>query len=493
MKEKLTSKNVFALGPVLLLNCLVTILVFQCPVALINARPINQLTGESTAELNNQILQNKIMDLLQKNKIDPKNFGAQINHRDKIIFANNADKVFIPASVTKLFTAYAVLKNLGPTFKVKTQLFYDGKNLYLKGAGDPGFVSETMWFLVNEFHRQNIKTIDGDIIVDDLLFDDIRFDKSRESERVDRAFDSPVGAMSFNWNSVNVFVKPASKIGQTAEVVADPENGYFKVVNTTKTVNKVSKDLIIDVNQKNRVINVSGEVSISAAEKAYFKNVADPVQWSGLNLFAFLGQRGIIVKGSVKVGATPASAKLVASAESKSLSAMVADMDKFSNNYVAEMLTKLLASQNSAKSEKNSFSIADGMKIIEAEAQKVVRNSKEMILKNPSGFSRENRITPAALNDLLFAALKDFSLFPSLVESLPVAGLDGTLKKRMIGTKAESFVRAKTGYLDDVVALSGYAGHRNGELYHFTFLYNGPQDEALVRSTVDQIINYILE
>ena len=488
MKEKLTLKNDFALGPVFLLSYFIAIVAFQCPLGLLNASPSKQSSDESK-----QLLPKRISDLLQKNKIDPKHFGVQINHRDEILFANNADKIFIPASVTKLFTAYAVLKNLGPTFKVKTQLFYDGKNLYLKGAGDPGFVSETMWFLVNEFHRQNIKSIDGDIIVDDLLFDDVRFDKSRESVRVDRAFDSPVGAMSFNWNSVNVFVKPANKVGQPAEVVADPENGYFKVTNSTTTVNKVKKELIIDVDQKDRVIRVSGDVSISAAEKAYFKNVADPIQWSGQNLFAFLGQRGIFVKGTVKSGATPAAAKLVASAESKSLSAMVADMDKFSNNYVAEMLTKLLASQKSTKSEKSNFSIADGMKIIESEAQKIVTNSKELVLKNPSGFSRENRITPAALNELLFVALKDFSLFPSLVESLPVAGLDGTLKKRMIGTKAEAFVRAKTGYLDDVVALSGYAGHRNGEIFHFTFLYNGPQDEALVRSTVDQIINYILE
>jgi serine-type D-Ala-D-Ala carboxypeptidase/endopeptidase (penicillin-binding protein 4) len=488
MKEKLDSKNVFALGPVVLLACLVTILLFQCPVGLVNASPTKQFSDDSK-----QVLQKKIFDLMTKNKINPEHFGIQINRQNVVLFANKPDKIFIPASVTKLFTAYAVLKNLGPTFKVKTQLFYDGKNLFLKGAGDPGFVSETMWFLVNEFYRHNIKKIEGDILVDDSLFDDVRFDKSREATRVDRAFDSPVGAMSFNWNSVNIYVKPATKIGQAAQVVADPENGYFKMINTTSTTNKLKKDLIIDVRQKDREIRISGDVLISAAEKAYYKNVADPVQWSGLNLVAFLEQRGISVKGSVKPGLTPATAQLMASAESKSLSAMVADMDKFSNNYVAEMLTKLLASQKSSKIEKAHFSISDGMKIIEAEADRVVSKSTELVLKNPSGFSRENRITPAALNELLYAAELDFSIFPSLVESLPVAGLDGTLKRRMVGTKAENFVRAKTGYLDGVVALSGYAGHKNGELYHFTFLYNGPQDEALVRTTVDQIINFLLE
>ena len=157
------------------------------------------------------------------------------------------------------------------------------------------------------------------------------------------------------------------------------------------------------------------------------------------------------------------------------------------------MLTKLLASEKSVRSEKENSSLADGMKIISSDAVKILGNSKDLVLLNPSGFSRENRISAAGLNDLLYAVEKDFSIFPSFVESLPVAGLDGTMKRRMIGTKGESFVRAKTGYLDNVVTLSGFAGHQNGELFHFTFLYNGPQDEALVRSTVDQIINFILE
>ena len=76
---------------------------------------------------------------------------------------------------------------------------------------------------------------------------------------------------------------------------------------------------------------------------------------------------------------------------------------------------------------------------------KILAQSKDLILLNPSGLSRDNRITAAGLNDLLLAVEKDFSIFPSFVESLPVAGLDGTMKRRMLGTKGESFVRAKTG------------------------------------------------
>lgn len=481
MKANSNSKILFALG-------LGFFLAHFCFLAPINAGPTKQNADEKSMALHDRIL-----GLLKRNKIDSDNFGIQIKKQDEILFTNNADKIFIPASVTKLFTAYSVLKNLGPTFKVKTQLLFDDKNLYLKGAGDSGFVSETMWFLVNEFHRNSIKVIPGDIIVDDSLFDDIRFDRSRQSMRVDRAFDSPVGAMSFNWNSINVFVKPGEKLGSSAQVVLDPENSYFKLRNDTTTVAKIRNELIIDVDQKGQIIKVSGDVLFGSLEKPHYKNVADPIQWSGENLKSFLLQRGILVKGVVRAGRVPLKAKLVAVAESKSVAALVTDMNKFSNNYVAEMLTKLLASEKSTKSEKENSSLADGMKVISNDAAKILTNSKDLVLLNPSGFSRENRISAAGLNDLLAAVEKDFSIFPSFVESLPVAGLDGTMKRRMIGTKGESFVRAKTGYLDNVVTLSGYAGHQNGGLFHFTFLYNGPQDEAMVRTTVDQILNYILE
>ncbi len=480
MKENFNSKILFALGLVFFLAHFAN--------STANTSPAKQFSDEKLAKL-----QDRITSLLKINRIGLDNFGVQIKKQESILYSNNADKIYIPASVTKLFTAYSVLKNLGPTFKVKTQLYYDGTNLYLRGAGDSGFVSESMWFLVNEFHRQNIKNITGDIVVDDSLFDGIRFDKSRQSQRVDRAFDSPVGAMSFNWNSINVFVKPNDKVGQSGHVVLDPENSYFKLQNDTMTVAKIKNELIIDVDQKSRTVKVSGDLLIGAFEKAHYKNVADPVQWSGENLKSFLNQRGIPVKGTVRAGRVPLKAKLVAIAESKSVASLVTDMNKFSNNYVAEMLTKLLASEKSVRSEKENSSLADGMKIISSDAVKILGNSKDLVLLNPSGFSRENRISAAGLNDLLYAVEKDFSIFPSFVESLPVAGLDGTMKRRMIGTKGESFVRAKTGYLDNVVTLSGFAGHQNGELFHFTFLYNGPQDEALVRSTVDQIINFILE
>lgn len=131
----------------------------------------------------------------------------------------NGEKKMIPASVTKLVTAAAVLKAFPPGTKFKTSLWSSAKiedgvmkgDLYLRGGGDPSFVSENLWYLVNAFLRNDVRKIEGNIVVDDSLFDSVRFDSSRQKERVDRAYDAPTGAMSFNWNSVNVFVRPGKQ------------------------------------------------------------------------------------------------------------------------------------------------------------------------------------------------------------------------------------------------------------------------------------------
>lgn len=427
-------------------------------------------------------------EIINKFKLNKDHLGLVIEQQDKLIFENNLKKQFIPASISKLITSYSVLKNMNLTQKFKTELYYDEHNLYLKGWGDPSFVSENMWFLVNEFTRQNIQIIKGDIVVDDFYFDKIRFDGSRESKRVDRSYDAPVGAMSFNWNSLNIFVKPTRE-NEKAQVILDPSNEYFELVNKTLTQNKIHKELIIDVNQQKRIITISGDVLKSAEEKAYYKNVAEPDLWSGENLKAFLLQRGIKVSGKIRTGVVPTQAKKVASYDGKIISAVMSDMNKFSNNFVAEMLTKNLAALTGAVPA----TLDAGIKKINQDLRAIGLSQADIDFENPSGFTRENKISAFAMARVLKEMQNDFRLFPTLIESLPNAGVDGTLKKRMKDESIQGFVRAKTGYLDGVVSLAGYAGLRNGDICRFAFLYNGPQDETKVREAFDQMLMNLLK
>jgi D-alanyl-D-alanine carboxypeptidase/D-alanyl-D-alanine-endopeptidase (penicillin-binding protein 4) len=430
----------------------------------------------------------KINQIIQKRGLSREHLGIEISIGSKKVFLLNEGKKFIPASVTKLVTSYTILKQMPLNYKFKTELYYDSKNLYIKGGGDPSFVSENMWYLVNEFVRKNIKSV-KDIIVDDTLFDQVRYDQSRESVRVDRSYDAPIGAMSFNWNSINIFVKP-NQLNQQANVYLDPDNQYFKLINKTQTNdNKSAKELVIDVNQEQKIITVHGDVHSKVDEKAYFKNVSDPVLWTAENLKAFLNQRGIVTTGQLRAGTVPADALKVATSESKSINQILIDMNKFSNNFVAEMLTKNLASLSGEKPAK----LSTGVEQIRNELKQIGLTEKEMYIENPSGFSRDNKFTARGLNKVLEVVQNDFQIFPGFVESLPILGIDGTLKKRMKNSPITGLVRAKTGYLDGVIALAGYAGRANGDILHFSFLYNGPRDMKLVQETFDQILVQILK
>ncbi|MBO9668559.1 MAG: D-alanyl-D-alanine carboxypeptidase, partial [Bdellovibrio sp.] len=264
----------------------------------------------SFAALDAKSVQEEVESMAKKHGVQLKDLGmyASMGEGDglKVLIDLNGKTAMTPASITKLATASAVLEHFPPGHKFKTQLWTNGEvnkgvlkgDLYLKGGGDPSFVSENMWFLVNAFLRADIKKIEGNIVVDDTLFDKMRYDVSRQKERVDRAYDAPVGAMSFNWNSINIFVRP-SKVGEEAKVYADPENDYIRLVSKAKTISGSDNKLLADRKEDPKfpgdLLHVGGSIGKNNKEITIFKNITQPDLWSGYNLKAFLAQRGVNV------------------------------------------------------------------------------------------------------------------------------------------------------------------------------------------------------
>lgn len=411
------------------------------------------------------------------------------------LYSLNAEMDFIPASLTKAITAAAVLEKMAPTKKFKTQILCDGEirgsklsgDLILKGGGDPAFVSESMWFLVNEFVRTGITEVTGGIIVDDSRFDRIRTDPSREPTRVDRAYDAPVGAMSFNWNAINIYVRP-TRLGEKVEVILDPAPAGFRVVNNGITVSGRRDE--IRVSRVGETVIVNGKLGIDKGELQEFKNISDPVHWSGENLREFLNQRGVKVKGKVKSGTTPIRATLLAEAESKPVSQHLIDMMKFSNNFVAEMLVKNLA----VESGTSPGSIEAGMKLVNQAVVKMGVPQDRFTLINPSGLNRRNRIRPVDMVTVLLYSFRRFPSFAEFLASLPVSGTDGTLKTRMVFPPAKGWVRAKTGMLTGVNGLAGFAGRPDGREVAFVFIHNGsPRKTEKVRALLDQMAEELVK
>lgn len=415
---------------------------------------------------------------------------------NKVVFSLNGDKLMVPASLSKILTAITALKRFGPSYRLQTNLWTSAKiegktlkgDLILKGGGDPGFVSESMWFLVNEFTRNQITKIEGDIVVDDTYFDSVRFDESRDPGRVDRAYDAPIGAMSFNWNSINVHVRPTTP-GKAPLIFLNPENEEWTGINKATTKKGAGDSILVSRVDANNIF-VTGSIGVAAKETVKFKSILNPAIWSGNNLKEFLRQRGITVSGKIKLGKTPSDARMVANAEGKPMSDVVKDMMKFSNNYVAEMLTKNLA----AKYKKTPATLADGVAVINETVIDIGLKPDQFSFINPSGLSRKNKIRPKDMTMLLSEAYASFSYGAELLSSLPLGGVDGTLKSRFLNSKATGRIRAKTGMLTGVAGLAGFASQKNGRTYSFTFIFNGPGEQGdLARRLFDDIATNLVQ
>ncbi|MCB0419964.1 MAG: D-alanyl-D-alanine carboxypeptidase/D-alanyl-D-alanine-endopeptidase [Bdellovibrionales bacterium] len=434
--------------------------------------------GQSKTDLTKKIENNIRKYAIPKTSLSMA-IGREVDGQVEIIYSLNDKQKFMPASLTKMVTGAAALELLTNDFQQSTQIWlsrkingatYEG-DIYLVGNGDPGFVSENLWFLVNEFVRTGIKEIKGNIVVDDSRFDSIRFDPGRDPQRVNRAYDAPIGAMSFNWNSVNVFIRPGSKVGAKPILFADPESAYIQIDNRVKTIKGSSVRVGVQrVEKKNGdLIRVKGAIGINAPETVKYTSISKPEIWSGYQLLAFFERRSIRVKGSVQKGSVPIDASMVAEYKGKQLAESVRDMLKYSNNFVAEMLTKNIAAKMKGPPGKMDAGI-------EAISQYLVSRGfqrSHFMISSPSGLSRKNQLRSADLLSLLLDLKSDFKVFPEFVSALPIMGVDGTLKSRLNDDDIKNRIRAKTGLLTGVVGLAGYASPKSRSPLAFVFIFNG--------------------
>ena len=452
-------------------------------------------------------IQDDFLKIIKKHHFTESSLGLYVVDDGKKIVDVNADKLMVPASLTKVITGGAILTAIPLNKKFTTDLMTKSEiqgatlkgSLCLKGGGDPSFVSEKMWYLVNEFARTGIKNIEGDLVIDDTRFDKEIFDSGRDSVRVDRAYDAPISAVSFNWNSVNVFIRPGIKADDPVKVFLDPANEYVELENRTKTVAKNNVKTIevsrVKFGAKDKII-VTGNLSLNANELVVYKSISNPALWTAAHLKEFLSQRGITVKGVMKEGECVADSRTLASVGSKNLNEMVSDMLKFSNNFVAEMLVKNLAAEDlllSSKGTSKGASMKDGIESIKSYLDKVGLGRKDYVLENVSGLTRGNRFTATQLAKVLDNIKNDFLIFPEFLSGLPIAGIDGTLKNRLKKDNL-NLVRAKTGYLDGVVGLAGYIGRKDNSPLIFVFMFNGGFDQGLAaRPLFDDLITELLK
>ncbi|MBI4211247.1 MAG: D-alanyl-D-alanine carboxypeptidase/D-alanyl-D-alanine-endopeptidase [Deltaproteobacteria bacterium] len=333
------------------------------------------------------------------------------------LVAINADKLLNPASCTKLVTSAALLKYLGSDYRVTTRFFTDRKpqqghvfTLYVQGEGDPFLVDELLWRMVKDLKRRGLKHIDRDIVIDDSFFASHSYPRQNDNAR--RAYAAKTSAFAVNFNSV---------------------------------------------------------VVSSGGDRAVYRNVDDPIMSAGQVLGTLLKQHGITGKFTVRRGTVPANAYAMSVEESKPLSLLIRDMNKFSNNFIAEMLLQHMGAVKFGEPG----TTEKGVRVLQDYLASMGVAKGSYTLENGSGFSDETRLTARQLAKVLTASARDFAIGPDLTSSLSLLGIDGTMHRWNSYPHLVGKIRAKTGSLAGMVSLAGYLPLKNGHPGAFVIVANG--------------------
>ena len=400
-----------------------------------------------------------------------------------------------PASNVKLLTAAAVLDSLGPGRRFRTIVYGDirqgtASRLALKGDGDPDLRAEHLDGLAHQLVQQGLKRVAGDVVVDASAFDAKILPPGYAAQpKESAAFRAPVWAVSVDRNAVTVFVTPAAE-GEPARVWATPI-GAVTVVGTVSTGPRGSGQKVrLNLQQQNGRVTavVGGSIAAGLSRQRFRRRVADPTLWAGVVFAQSLRRAGIAVPGRVRAG--KAAGPVLAQRESQPVRVLLHALGKKSDNFVAEMLLKSLGAQASGRPG----SSADGAAAAEQFAKKFGLPASQVKVNNGSGLFDGGRASARALTTLLAGVYRDPRLGPEFMAQLSIGGVDGTLRSRFRAQARSRRVRAKTGTLARVIALSGYVLRDKGQgPVAFSLLAEGTRaSHAQVRAGMDRVVQRAL-
>lgn len=409
----------------------------------------------------------------------------------EVMYSRNEGKSFMPASNMKLFTTSTALTSLTPSFRYTTILSTAGTvangvltgDLVVKGSGDPtisgrynnGHITETFEAWADSLKAAGITEVRGGIIGDDRCFDDSYYGDGWDALYETDYYAAQFGGIAFNDNCVDMTVEAGAAAGDPAKISWAPDTKYITVVNKTVTTAADTSSHYITFTRRRgtNIVTVSGSFPVNKPKWEESVAIDNPTTFAMTVLRETLERKGIRVTGAAMdiadaPDAVPAGAAMrqLASFTSIPLSQIVGTINKPSQNFYAEQVFRTMGlSQYGTGSERNARLVT---RPIFASWGIDTTRLQEV---DGSGLSRLNLVSPGDVVAVLTGMYRG-KYFTPFYESLPIAGVDGSLRNRMKGTKAANNVHAKTGFVGYVRALSGYVTSADGEMFVFSMIAN---------------------
>lgn len=411
-----------------------------------------------------------------------------------VLYSRNSDRLMNPASNMKLVTAAAILEVLGPNHVVRTELRTEKRegakieNLYIRGGGEAFLVHRDILAWASELRQQGIEEITGDVIIDDTIFRGDYLPPGFDQRPSDAAWRSMIGAISVNFNAVQATVLPGPQVGTAARVRLDPPNEHIQIVNRVTTVRGSLGRVNVSAEaygEGTRLV-ITGTIGANASPVSMRRRIDNPPAFAGSVIAMAMRQMGITFRGQVRQGRTAEKTERIFVHDSQPIMNSISGMNKWSNNFMAEQMLRFLGVNGSQPSTWDA-SIRRATQAIQ-EGNII---SGPFTIHNGSGLYDGNLVSPRQVVGLL-STMRNHRYGPEFMASLPIAGVDGTLRHRLEGDLTRGNLRAKTGSLRDVSALSGYLQTQSGRMVAFSIIFNDPPRPAWgYRSYQDRIAEAI--
>lgn len=407
--------------------------------------------------------------------------------------SHRADQPMNPASVMKLVTTMAALDLLGPAYIWRTPVWVAGRvvngvlqgNVIIQGQGDPKLVLEKLWLLLRRLQGLGIHTIAGDIVLDTSAFAVPATDAAEFDGEPLRPYNAAPDALLINFKSVVMTFVP-DPLANSARVQFDPPLWGVQMQTSVPLSQGKSAgngacgdyraSLKADFSEPTR-IRFNGSYPRSCGEKVWPVAYADPASYNARTVEGLWRSMGGQLTGSVRNGPAP-QAPAMFEITSPTLAEVIRDINKFSNNVMAQQVFLTLGLPAPATTESSRATMRQWW-------QRRISATDAPTIDNGSGLSRHNRISAQQLGQLLQLAYAS-PYMPELMSSLPLVGVDGTLKRSQAGSAS---AHLKTGSLKEVTALAGYVHAISGKRYVLVAIVNHP-NAAAVRPALDALIDW---
>lgn len=409
----------------------------------------------------------------------------------------NADVAVNPASTMKLVTTYAALELLGPTHQWKTAFYTDGPlrngvlqgNLYLKGGGDPKLTMERLWLLLRDLRNAGVQQVQGDLVLErshfrtdgQTPFDDDGGDSSKP-------YLVEPDALMVNLKTLRFIVRGEAR---GASVQIEPPIPYITVDNRVSVTPaascpgwpQVNYNVQPQAGSNHLTVIATGKIPEGCSGQRYLSLLDHPTYSAGA-VRALWGELGGSIQGRDRLGATPGNARLLAQALSPDVVEVIRDVNKFSNNTMARQLFLSIGARHRLPGDGDDARAAHRA-IDQWLTRKGIR-APNLVMENGSGLSRRERITAREMAAMLHAAWKS-PYAAEFIASMPLAAMDGTLRKRMRNTPLAGNAHLKTGTLNNVRALAGFSRDAQGHTWAVVAILNHPRPWG-ASAILDQVL-----